>query len=148
MEDVYLHVPIDAFAAMFPECKLDDREICASAAPRLFEGYYRSVVALVLSGNKVIVDTVDHEHPMKVFDALFRPFEVMYVAVRCPLEELERRELARGDRSIGLARRQFAEVHQFLRYDVEVDTHAQNAKESVALIKQFINNAMPSVDHK
>ena len=35
---------------------------------------------------------------------------------------LEARERARGDRLIGLARRQFARIHKDMRYDFEVDT--------------------------
>lgn len=138
LEAVYLHVPLDAFGRMFPESKLGDQELCSSAEPKLREGFYRSVAALAGCGNKVIVDTVARAPCAEVFKPLFKPFRVVYVAVRCPVEELERRELARGDRSIGLARSQFPEVHHFLRYDVEVDTHEHNAEECTALIKQFM----------
>lgn len=140
LEAVYLHVPLDVFGSMFPESKLGDQELCSSAAPKLFEGFYRSIAALVVCGNKVIVDTIAHEHGAQVFKPLFESFRVVYVAVRCPVEELERRELARGDRIIGLARSQFPEVQNFLRYDVEVDTHEHNAEECAALIKQFITS--------
>lgn len=138
LEAIYLHVPLDAFGSMFPESKLGDQELCSSAAPRLFAGFYRSIAALVECGNKVIVDTVVHQHRVQVFEPLFEPFRVVYVAVRCPVEELERREKTRGDRVVGLARSQLSEVHRFLRYDVEVDTHEHTAEECAALIKQFI----------
>lgn len=138
LEEVYLHVPLDAFGAMFPPGKLGDKELCSSSAPLLFEGFYRSVAALVSCGNKVIVDTVAQEHQKGIFVSLFEPFDVVYIAVRCPLDELEKREKERGDRSVGLARSQFAEVHSFLRYDVEVDTHKQTAQECAALIKESI----------
>jgi len=138
MEAAYLHVPLDAFAVMFPESKLSDPNLCASAEPKLFEGFYRCVAALAGCGNRVIVDTVAQEQHARMFKPLLEPFRVLYVAVRCPLEELERREQARGDRSIGLARSQFAQVHSFLRYDIQVDTHERNAEECAALIKQFI----------
>ena len=138
MEAAYLHVSLDAFAVMFPESKLGDPEMCASAAPKLFEGFYRCVAALAACGNRVIVDTVAQEHQAPMFKSLLEPFNVVYVAVRCPLEELERREQARGDRNIGLARAQFPQVHSFLRYDVQVDTHEHNAEECASLIRQFI----------
>lgn len=138
METVYLHVPLDAFGVMFPSGKLDDQELCSSAAPKLFEGFYRSVAALVSCGNQVIVDTVIQEHQAQMFQPLFEFFQVVYVAVKCPLEELERREKARGDRTIGLARGQFPEVHRFLQYDIEVDTYEQSAEACAAQIKQFI----------
>ena len=138
LEAAYLHVALDAFASMFPESKLGDEELCSSAAPKLHEGFYRSVAALVGCGNRVIVDTIPHEEGPQVFKPLFEPFSVVYVAVKCPVEELEKREKARGDRTIGLARSQYPEVTNFLRYDVEVDTHEHNAEECAALITQFI----------
>lgn len=138
LEEVYLHVPLDAFAGMFPETKLGNKKLCSSATPKLFEGFYRSVAALVSCGNKVIVDTVVYDPWAQFFNPLFECFEMIYVAVKCPVDELERREKARGDRSIGLARSQFPEVHNLLSYDVEVDTSKQNADECATLIKQFI----------
>lgn len=124
---------------MFPESKLGDPELCASAAPKLFKGFYRSIAALAGCGNRVIVDSVAQEHQSPMFRPLLEPFRVLYVAVRCPLEELERREQGRGDRNIGLARSQFAQIHSFLRYDVYVDTHGHNSEECAAFIKQFLS---------
>ncbi len=138
LEPAYLHVSLDAFASMFPESKLQDQELCSAATPKLFEGFYRCIAALVSCGNKVIVDTIAHENGAQLFKPLFESFEVVYVAVRCPIEELERRELARGDRIIGLARSQVSEAHNFLPYDIEVDTHKQSAEACAALIKRFI----------
>ncbi len=146
MEAVYLHVALDAFAIMFPLSKLGDQDLCASAEPKLREGFYRSVAALVGCGNKVIVDTVAHEPCAQRFKPLFMFFNVVYVAVKCPAEELQRREKARGDRSIGLALSQLPEMHSFLHYDVEVDTHEHNAEECAALIKQFIASSSCSND--
>ena len=138
LEAAYLHVSVDAFGSMFPESKLVDQELCSSAVPKLWEGFYRSIAALVGCGNRVIVDTIAHEGGAQVFKPLFESFGVVYVAVKCPLEELERRELARGDRVTGLARSQFREVHNFLRYDIEINTYEHNAEECATLIKEFI----------
>lgn len=138
LEDVYLHVPLDAFGAMFPQSKLGDEELRSSAEPKLFAGFYHSIAALVNCGNKVIVDTVAFKHQEPMFSSLFQSFPVLYVAVKCPLEELEKREIIRGDRSVGLARSQFSEVHGSLRYHIEVNTHEQSVEECAALIKRFI----------
>ncbi len=138
LSTVYLHVPVDSFGVMFPQSKLGDAELCASATPKLLAGFYRSIAALVDCGNSVIADTVAPAPHSEVFEPLFANFDVVYVAVRCPLEELERRESARGDRNIGLARSQFFEIHRALRYDIEVETHQNNAEQCAALIKRFI----------
>jgi chloramphenicol 3-O phosphotransferase len=46
-------------------------------------------------------------------------FDVFFVGIHCPLEELERRERLRGNRRIGEARADFEVTHTFGRYDFE-----------------------------
>ena len=43
------------------------------------------------------------------------------VGLHCPLDELERRELARGDRRIGQAKADFATTHVHCEYDIELN---------------------------
>ena len=65
-------------------------------------------------------------------------FDVFYVGVHCPLEELERRERQRGDRRIGDARMDFQTVHTFSGYDFEVnsmDVPGHNAEKIIAAWK-------------
>ena len=138
LEEVFLHVSLDAFAAMFPQSKLGDKKLCSLAEPKLFAGFYRCVAALASCENKVIVDTVVFDSQQEMFEALFQPFDVVYVAVRCSLEQLEQREKVRGDRAIGLARKQFSEVHRFLKYDIEVDTSGQSAQQCAETIQKFL----------
>ena len=59
---------------------------------------------------------------------------VLWVGVRCPLTVAEQREKARGDRPIGNARGQFALVHSFRPYDLEVDTSAASPEECARTI--------------
>jgi chloramphenicol 3-O phosphotransferase len=49
-----------------------------------------------------------------------------FVAVRCLLEVAVQRERDRGDREIGLVRRQFNLVHADRVYDCEIDTLANS----------------------
>jgi chloramphenicol 3-O phosphotransferase len=84
----------------------------------------RAVGALVRDGADVILDEVftegadDQARWRDALDGL----DVTWVAVRCAPDVAEARELARGDRSIGLARQQSATVHVGIDYDLEVDT--------------------------
>lgn len=50
------------------------------------------------------------------------PHAPLYVGVRCPLDVVEQRERERGDRYVGQGRGIAGTVHNFLAYDVEVDT--------------------------
>jgi chloramphenicol 3-O phosphotransferase len=75
------------------------------------------------AGNDVVMDYVFSE-PWRLSDCLqaFEGLRVVFVGVHCQLEELERRELERGDREIGLAQSQFDVVHSFGEYDIEVNS--------------------------
>lgn len=47
---------------------------------------------------------------------------VLWVGVRCAPEIATGREIARGDRAVGMAARQAETVHQGVVYDIEVDS--------------------------
>jgi chloramphenicol 3-O phosphotransferase len=86
-----------------------------------------AVRTMVDMGNPVIFDHVLHDRGM--FESCQRSFdglEVFTVGVVCPLDILEARERARGDRALGRARGLVDVVHSFCSYDVVVDTgHTQ-----------------------
>lgn len=58
------------------------------------------------------------------------------VAVHCELGELERRELARGDRVIGQARGQFDIVHKGVAYDFKIDTTRLTASDAAERVEE------------
>jgi chloramphenicol 3-O phosphotransferase len=66
-----------------------------------------------------------------------RGFDVFFVKVSCPLEELERRERARGDRQIGFAKMQLVWVHRYGDYDDEVNTFTHTPEQNAEQLKQL-----------
>jgi chloramphenicol 3-O phosphotransferase len=81
------------------------------------------VRTMVDMSNPVIFDHVLHDRGM--FESCQKSFgdlEVFAVGVVCPIDILEARERARGDRAIGRARGLVDVVHSFCSYDVVVDT--------------------------
>ena len=88
----------------------------------------------------IIVDAViDNRDVAEDINAIFDKDDIIYVAVLCPIEELERRERVRGDRPIGLAKSQVESFHTNNKYDVEVDTFNNTLDECVEKIVNFIN---------
>jgi len=67
-----------------------------------------------------------------------RDYDVYFVGVKCPLAELERREIARGDRQVGFARWQFDRVHRYGAYDLEIDTHTHSPEACAAQLKDLV----------
>jgi chloramphenicol 3-O phosphotransferase len=90
--------------------------------PAFFDGFHRSLPALAGAGNNLIVEIIFETREWLVdVVGLLAPFDVFFVGVHCDLEELERREAARGDRPLGDARRDFETAHRHAIYDLELD---------------------------
>lgn len=93
--------------------------------------HHRSAAAIAHSGVDLILDEVVLDRSLLVdWVGALDGLQVVFVAVRCDLDELERREIARGDRVVGQARGQFEIVHAHTFYDIEVDTTRASAAEA------------------
>jgi chloramphenicol 3-O phosphotransferase len=105
--------------------------------PRFFAGFHGCIAAFAGAGNPLIVEHVlEFQSWLDDCVRLLAAFDVFFVGVHCPLEELERRERARGDRDRGEGRSHLEEgVHSWGPYDFEVDTSIYSPGESAQLIK-------------
>ncbi len=104
--------------------------------PRFFDGFHRCVAALATAGNALIVEhVIEFQVWLDDLVLLLAPFDVFFVGVHCPIEEMERRERARGDRWIGEGRSHLEDgVHSWGKYDFEVDTFLHSPEENARLI--------------
>ncbi len=137
-DGVYFHMAVDDFNAMRSKRELGPEELDA-ALRRTRMGFHRSIAAMAEAGNDIVVDHVLSE-PWRLLDCLtvLRPEDVLFVGIRCPLDELVRRELARGDRPPGLAAHQYNLVHSHGDYDLECDTSTASPHECAQRIKEFL----------
>lgn len=88
-----------------------------------FAGYHASLAAYAAAGNNLIIEHIlDTAGWQGELAELFRPFDVLFVALHCPVDELNRRELARGDRPVGSAEKDALTIHEGRRYDLELQT--------------------------
>jgi chloramphenicol 3-O phosphotransferase len=113
--------------------------------PSLYAGLYEAVAAVARSGLNVVVD-VGH-HDAAILADCGRRLEglpVLFVGVRCPIEEVMRRREAtwgRDDRVTAEepipapVRRWQERVHGGWAYDVEVDTSVMDPGECAAAIR-------------
>jgi chloramphenicol 3-O phosphotransferase len=148
----FLHVAMDAFLDMMPErlfghpdglvfetVQEDGKPSVVIkegvASERTFRGMRHAVAAMAAQGNNLIVDDVMLGSANAEYGALLSGFQLHRVGVFAPLEVLEERERARGDRMPGLARWQYHRVHQGISYDLEVDTSRSTPLECAQAIK-------------
>ncbi len=102
---------------------------------RALAAYRRAAIAIAGEGIELVVDEVVLEAEFADdWVALTEMLDVFVVGVHCDLAELERRELARGDRRPGQARGQIDTVHALIAYHFEIDTTTVAPAESAAMI--------------
>jgi chloramphenicol 3-O phosphotransferase len=70
--------------------------------------------------------------------ALLGDTDIVWVGVLCDAEIAAGREIARGDRQAGMARKQAGRVHRGVVYDVEVDAGTNEAFDCAAAIAEFL----------
>jgi chloramphenicol 3-O phosphotransferase len=147
-----LHVSMDAFLDMLPPGTFGDPDYyrfeswLEDGAPvtavrsgpvmqRLTHGMRRAVAALAADGLDVVVDDVFWGDELADYRALLAPHAFHAVGLFAPLEVLEAREKARGDRDLGLARWQHARIRPGAGYDLEIDTSRLMPEAAAARIK-------------
>jgi chloramphenicol 3-O phosphotransferase len=149
----FLHIAMDAFIDMLPVGMFghpdglifevtqhqDRPSVAIRSGPvlqRAMQGMRHAVAAMAEQGNNLIVDEV-MIGPAKAqhYRTLLARFDVRLVGLFAPLDVLEARERARGNRQPGLARWQFDRVHRGMSYDLEIDAAVATPPEIARTIR-------------
>lgn len=133
----FWHISIDHLrdSGVLPSERIRRKEFLWSDLRKpFFDGFHASLAAYANAGNNLIIehilDTPDWVAELK---SLLAPFDVFFVGLHCDLEELQRREQARGDRPLGSAKQDFHTVHSGRVYDIEINGQG-NAEQNARLI--------------
>ncbi|UYH55516.1 chloramphenicol phosphotransferase CPT family protein [Qipengyuania sp. SS22] len=87
------------------------------------KAHHRAVAAMAKSGIDLICDEVILTDKLRQdWMTVLAGLDVIFIGVHCSLNELQRRESARGDRVIGQAEGQIDVVHDGMAYDIQVKT--------------------------
>ena len=151
----FLHVAMDAFLDMLPPASVgradglvfeageqDGRPVIAvRSGPSVglaMRGFRASIAAMAGQGIDLVVDDVMFGPEWAEYDRLLAGHDVTKVGVVCPLDVLEAREAARGDRAIGLARGQWGRVHAGVTYDLTLDSAVLSPAQAAAAILRHL----------
>jgi chloramphenicol 3-O phosphotransferase len=141
IEAPFWHISIDHLrdAGVLPRARFRSGEFDWSQSQQaIFDGYHRSLVAYARMGNNLILEHIlEADHWLGDIAALFEPFDVFFVGVFCPLDELNRREQHRGDRPVGSAAQDFEQIHRGKIYDLELDDTLPVAQNVETLLKAW-----------
>ena len=101
---------------------------------RFFDGFHRSIPAFAAAGNNLIVEhIIEFDWWLDDLVLMLCDFDVFFVGVHCPPEELERRERERGNRTIGEAVYHM-KTHNYCSYDFEVDARLDATDNAAKII--------------
>jgi chloramphenicol 3-O phosphotransferase len=105
----------EGFRPTAPVARLHGREA-------FFDGFHQSIASFASAGLDMLVEHIVEKASWRAdLDRLLSPFDVFWVGMFAPIEELEQRERVRGNRTIGEAREHFA-THDYCSYDFSIHT--------------------------
>ncbi|MFF2013391.1 chloramphenicol phosphotransferase CPT [Streptomyces sp. NPDC058195] len=107
----------------------------------LEEAWTTGVAAMARAGARIIIDDVflGGAASQDRLRAHLEGLEVLWVGVRCDPGIAAGREIARGDRVIGMAASQAEIVHKGVAYDIEVDTGVTESLDCARAIATRVN---------
>ena len=148
IEEPFWHISIDHLrdSGVLPMARIRAGEFrWATMRDAFFEGFEQSLLAYVRCGNNLIVEHIMESRAWLLrLAGLLVGQDAFFVGLHCDLEELERREIARGDRRVGDARRDFHQIHSYCLYDLELDSAVPPEINAERLIAAWSSRAAPS----
>ena len=138
MSEPTLYVSNEKFIRMAPDKFLADPQMRPRLMGPLVSAFNRSLPIIAECGYPMIIEHVlEQQQWLDELAATLEGYLVYLVKIYCPLDELERREKARGDRIIGLTKSHHILVHSFCEYDAEINTSQAKVAESAAYLKKL-----------
>ncbi|HEX2120711.1 MAG TPA: AAA family ATPase [Thermoanaerobaculia bacterium] len=136
---VFLNFSIDSILYALPESAIARIQRGADIAdlrfPELVRAFYACVRELAALGHDLVIDhAVTSRATAELLRAAVESHRTLLVGLDCPLPVLVERERARSDRMPGLAAAQCDRIHQWLEYDLVIDTSRVDAGEAARRI--------------
>jgi chloramphenicol 3-O phosphotransferase len=140
-EVLFWHISIDHLrdSGVLPTERIERKEFLWSDLRKpFFDSFHASLAAYAEAGNNLIIEHIlDQPEWTEDLKALLAPFDVLFVGLHCDLDELQRRELERGDRPIGSAEQDFRTVHSGRVYDIELDGNGSATKNAQTILDRW-----------
>jgi len=123
---VFLNFSIDSILDTLPLSLLDRLKRGEPADIRdleLVRAFYGCVRELAAQGRDLIIDhAITSEAEVQMLKDAVASHRALLVGLECPVDVLAERERQRGDRKRGMAAAQSTRIHQWLAYDLMIDT--------------------------
>jgi chloramphenicol 3-O phosphotransferase len=148
---IFLNFSIDSILYTLPQSALERMQRGADISDlhygELVRAFYACVKELAALGHNLVIDhAVMTREQAEMLASAIASHRALIVGVDCPPEVLEERERNRGDRRIGLAAAQCERIHQWLDYDLRIDTSVMSAEEAARAIAARLSTSTAGPD--
>lgn len=134
-----LYASIDHYMDMLPEGFMADDARRKTLPRSLAESFPKCLPTLNESGLAIVVDYyVGKRSWLEKLSESLQNMNAVFVELRTPIEELERRGKLRGDPNVEVARSQFERMYRSGVCDIEIDTTELLPEESALLIRDYL----------
>jgi chloramphenicol 3-O phosphotransferase len=119
-------------------------EVAVGDAFRQMEAAWMTgIAAMARAGARVVIDDVflSGSASQARWRERLEGLEVLWVGVRCDPDVAAAREIARGDRTVGMAASQADVVHEGVDYDIEVDTSQTESLDCALAIVKLLTDS-------
>ena len=140
---VFLNFSIDNILLALPAGAIEriqrGDDITDLRLPELVRAFYACARTLLDLGQNVVIDhAVTARYHAELLVAAVESHDVVLVGLDAPPHVLEERERVRGDRRAGMAVQQLPRIHQWLEYDLLIDTSATDPRDAAAQIARAV----------
>lgn len=130
IDSILLTLPPAAVARITSGADITDLRL-----PELVRAFYACVRQLLDLGHDLVIDhAVTARYHAELLVGAVDGHHVLLVGIDCPRDVLRQREAQRGDRRLGMAQQQSARIHEWLVYDVIIDTSTARPEEGAEKI--------------
>ncbi|MCP4295771.1 MAG: AAA family ATPase [Proteobacteria bacterium] len=115
-----------------------DEVTYGKVAIKIIREMHHFISNITRNGSNLIVDDLIPKLFLKDYLHRLEGLQVYFIGLKCPLEEIERREKLRKNRFSGTARLESRWIHDPGCYDMELDTSRLSVSESVDQIMTLV----------
>jgi chloramphenicol 3-O phosphotransferase len=139
----FLNFSIDSILYALPPSTLERMKRGEERAGKeLVRAFYACVRAIADEGVDLVIDhALTTESEATMLAAATQSHRTLLVGIDCPVDVLNERERQRGDRRVGMAAAQAERVHQWLEYDLRVDSSRVSPEEAARQIVALLTSS-------
>jgi chloramphenicol 3-O phosphotransferase len=141
--ETFLNISVDTILSALPPSMIQrinrGELIGRDTFHRLVRAFHGCVTAVASLEHHLVIDhTIRTRAEAEMLVEAVGPHRAFLVGLDCPVGVLESRERQRGDRAPGLAASQQRAVHDWLEYDLVIDTSATAVAEAARQIVSLL----------